>query len=179
MSPAKEAFNLGMADAEVLLARLNDKDAKMTQEQCEVHKRATLLLACAAWETYVEERVSQSLTARIDAVGGNDFTEFVRRRLDEELKSFNNPNAEKTRKLFRDFLAVKDVTHFWRLSGYTADQSRARLDSLLKKRGHAAHHARSARQGTPAPHLITKPELEKGLNFLKMLVEATEKSLVT
>ena len=67
MARAKEAFDLGMADAEVLLARLNAKDAKLTQEQGEVHKRATLLLACAAWETYVEERVNESLTAKIDA----------------------------------------------------------------------------------------------------------------
>jgi len=159
------------------MARLNDKDAKLTQEQGEVHKRATLLLACAAWETYVEERVNESLAAKIDGAGSNDFTEFVKRRLEEELKSFNNPNAEKTRKLFRDFLAVKDVTHFWRLSGYTPDLARQRLDTLLKKRGHAAHHTRPAKQGTPSPHLITKPELEKGLNFLKMLVEATERGL--
>jgi hypothetical protein len=177
MSRAKDAFDLGMGDAEVLLARLYDKDAKLTQGQGEVHKRATLLLACAAWETYVEERVNESLTAKIDAVGSNDFTEFVKRKFEEELKSFTNPNAEKTRKLFRDFLVMKDVTHLWRLSGYTPEQARERLDSLLKKRGHAAHHTRSAKQGAAAPHLITKPELEKGLNFLKMLVEATEKGL--
>lgn len=179
MSRAKEAFDLGMGDAEVLLARLNDKGAKLTQEQGEVHKRAALLIACAAWETYVEERVDESLTAKIDAIGSNDFTEFVQSKLKEELKSFNNPTAEKTRKLFRDFLAVKDVTHFWRLSGYTPEQARTRLDTLFKKRGHAAHHTRTAKQGTPVPHLITKPELEKGLNFLKMLVEATEKGLGT
>jgi len=177
MSPAKEAFDLGMADAEVLLARLNDKEAKLTQEQGEVHKRATLLLACAAWETYVEERVNESLTLKIKALGSNEFTEFVKRKFEDELKSFNNPNAEKTRKLFRDFLTVEDVTHFWRLSGYTPELARKRLDALLKKRGHAAHHTRPAKQGTPAAHLITKPELEKGLNFLKMLVEATEKGL--
>ena len=177
MSRAKEAFDLGMGDAEVLLARLNDKDAKLTQGQGEVHKRATLLLACAAWETYVEERVNESLTAKIDTIGSDDFTEFVKRKFEEELKSFNNPSAEKTRKLFRDFLVVKDVTHFWRLSGYTPEQASKRLDTLLKKRGHAAHHTRSATQATPAPHLMTKPELEKGLNFLKMLVEATEKGL--
>jgi hypothetical protein len=177
MSRAKDAFDLGMGDAEVLMARLNDKDAKLTQEHGEVHKRATLLLACAAWETYVEERVTESLAAKIDAGGTSDFTEFVKKRLEEELKSFNNPNAEKTRKLFRDFLAMKDVTHFWRLSGYTPDQARQRLDTLVKKRGHAAHHTRPAKQGTPAPHLITKPELEKGLSFLKMLVEATERGL--
>ena len=79
MSRAKEAFDLGIGDAEVLMARLNDKDAKLTQEQGEVHKRATLLLACAAWETYVEERVNQSLEAKINAAGSNDFTEFVKR----------------------------------------------------------------------------------------------------
>lgn len=177
MSRAKEAFDLGMADAEVLLARLNDKEAKLTQEQGEVHKRATLLLACAAWETYVEERVSESLTAKIDAAGNNDFTEFVKRKFDEELKSFNNPNSEKTRKLFREFLAVKDVTNLWRLAGYTPEQARMRLDTLLKKRGQAAHHTRPSRQGTPAAHLITKPELDKGLNFLKMLVDAIEAGL--
>ena len=71
MSRAKDAFDLGMGDAEVLLARLNDKDAKLTQEQGEVHKRATLLLACAAWETYVEERVNETLAAKIDAIGSN------------------------------------------------------------------------------------------------------------
>ena len=42
---------------------------------------------------------------------------------------------------------------------------------------HAAHHTRSTRQGTASPHLISKPELEKGLNFLKMVVEATERGL--
>lgn len=177
MSRAKETFDLGIGDAEVLMARLNDRDAMLTQEQEEVHKRATLLLACAAWETYVEERVSELLDAKINAAGSSDFTEFVKMRLAEELKSFNNPNAEKTRKLFRDFLAVKDVTHFWRLSGYTPDQAKQRLDTLLKKRGHAAHHTRSTRQGTASPHLISKPELKKGLNFLKMVVEATERGL--
>jgi len=89
-----------MADTEVLLARLNDKDAKLTQEQGEVHKRATLLLACAAWETYVEERVNESLTAKIDAVGSNDFTEFVKRKFEEELKSFNNPTRKRPENYF-------------------------------------------------------------------------------
>jgi len=41
------------------------------------------------------------------------------RRFEEELKSFNDLNAEKTGKHFRDFLAMKDVTHFWRPTGPT------------------------------------------------------------
>ena len=33
-------------------------------------------------------------------------------RLNEELKRFNNPNSEKTRKLFHDYLEI-DVTASW------------------------------------------------------------------
>lgn len=97
-------------------------------------------------------------------------------RLDEELKRFNNPNSEKTRKLFLDFLEV-DVTKSWAWNQYDAAKVKEKLDTLIGKRGEAMHRSTTKRSGPPEPHLITKDELKKAIGFLRALVDATEKAL--
>ena len=74
-----------------------------------VLKRAGLVMALTAWETYVEDRIEESVHARLRAVSGSAIGDFVSSRLAEELKRFHNPNADKTRRIFMDYLAV-DIT---------------------------------------------------------------------
>jgi hypothetical protein len=126
MSVAKTAFDQGIQDAEQLLeyfTRLNAEDPAPR----EVLKRAGLIMACTAWETYVEERVSESLSARISQEGETESTRFVRARFAEELKRFNNPTTEKTRKLFRDFLSIS-ITEAWQWNSYYSEKACQRLD---------------------------------------------------
>jgi hypothetical protein len=93
-------------------------------------------------------------------------------KLDEELKRFNTPAAEKTRKLFLDYLEI-DVTTAWHWNGFDVQKAKEKLDALVKKRGDAVHRAKVV-SAVPAPHLVTKDDLEKAIRFFKQLVLATE-----
>ncbi len=154
MSRAKTTFDAGIRDAEVLLKHFDGVKATLSQGDGEVFKRATLILAFTAWETYVEERVVEALEDKIARAEKNDFAEFVDRKLKEDLKSFNNPNTEKTRRLFRDFLSVDDITKSWTWNNFDSTRAKKTLDDLISKRGHAVHHVRIAKSGTPDPHWL-------------------------
>lgn len=177
MSKAKTSFENSIRDAEDLLAHF-DAQPKPPQENAEVLKRAGLVMALTAWETYVEDRVREEVTVRLRAVNGSYVGTFVLRRLEEELKRLHNPTSEKTRKLFSDFLEV-DVTAKWQWQHYDSTKAKKTLDELLSKRGDAVHRSKPSAAGScPAPHLVKREDLEKSIRFLKGLVEATDKALV-
>ena len=78
-----------------------------------------------AWETYVEDQLHEDVSARLQAFDGSSVGNFMRRRLDEELKRLHNPDTEKTRRLFREFLDV-DVTKGWKWDNFQpADAKKA------------------------------------------------------
>jgi hypothetical protein len=176
MSQAKTTFDDAIRDAEELLAHFDKANTKPPPENAEVLKRAGLIMAFTAWETYVEDRVAEALNGRIGSEGNSPSARFVKKRLDEELKKFNNPNTEKTRRLFLDFLEV-DVTKSWVWNQYDCPKVKSTLDDLIVKRGEAVHRSKAPRNGTPAPHLVTREDLKRAISFLKSLVAATEKAL--
>jgi hypothetical protein len=177
MSKAKATFETSIADAEDLLAHF-DALQKPPPENAEVLKRAGLVMALTAWETYVEDRVLEEVTARLRVVNGSYVGKFVLRRLEEELKRFHNPTSEKTRKLFGDFLEI-DVTARWEWQHVDSAKAKKTLDDLLTKRGDAVHRSKPPVAGSPpAPHLVKREDLERSIRFLKSLVEATDKALL-
>jgi hypothetical protein len=176
MSEAKVTFDAAIQDAEELLGHFNRINSQPPPPNAEVLKRAGLIMAFTAWETYVEDRVREALAARLESEGDGPSSRFVQHRLDEELKRFNNPNTEKTKKLFLEFLEI-DVTTSWNWNQYDVSKVKATLDTLIAKRGEAVHRSSPKRSVPPAPHLITKEELRKAIGFLKSLAEATEKAL--
>ena len=175
MSQAKLTFVAAIQDAEELLGHFNRINSHPPPPNAEVLKRAGLIMAFTAWETYVEDRVREALAARIASESEGPSVRFVQRKLEEELRKFNNPNSEKTKKLFQDFLEI-DITASWKWNHYTTAKIKTTLDSLLAKRGEAVHRSSPKCGGPPTPHLITKEALTKAINFLKALVEATEKA---
>ncbi|MDR6857856.1 HEPN domain-containing protein [Variovorax guangxiensis] len=92
-------------------------------------------------------------------------------KLEEELKRFHNPNSEKSRKLFQDYLEI-DVISGWKWQQFEPPVARKTLDELIAKRGDAVHRSKLVRNGPPAPSLIKRDELEKAIRFLRGLVEA-------
>jgi len=140
----------------------------------EVLKRAGLILAITAWETYVEDRAREALEASLAAMAGSPVAQFLRNRFDDDMKRFHNPNSDKTAKLFKDYFG-KDVTTAWTCNPGGTLQARKNLDKWVQRRGEAAHRSPIASTGKPsAPHLITREELQKLINFLKTLVIDTE-----
>ena len=179
MSRAKIQFDESIKDAEELLAHFDAAKlpgGKPPPPTAEVLKRAGLLLAITAWETYVEDRASEALDANLAALAGSPVAQFMKSKFDEEMKRFHNPTSEKTSKLFADYTG-KDVTKTWSCNPGGAVQAKKTLDEWVKRRGQAAHRSPPNGAGQPAPaHLLSRDELEKLIKFLKMLVAQTEAS---
>ncbi len=175
-SKAKAAFDISIKDAEELLAHCNSLGHPLPQK-AEVFKRAGLVMALTAWETYVEDRVVEAVHQRLSP-GASHSERFMLSKLEEELKRFHNPTSEKTKKLFADYLDV-DVVAEWRWNGVDVTSAREKLDALVKKRGDAVHRSKVTAGGTAARHLVTKQDLEKAVRFLKELVAATDRAVET
>lgn len=178
MSKARTTFDSSIQDAEALLAHFDALNTKPPPENAEVLKRAGLIMALTAWETYVEDCAREEVHARLSAANGSHLSKLVIGRLEAELKRFHNPNTDKTRQLFLDYLEI-DVTSRWEWPNVDPARAKKTLDDLIAKRGDAVHRSKPIRNGAPAPHLVKREDLDKAIRFLKCLVEATEKAIFT
>jgi hypothetical protein len=94
-SRAAEVFTQAIKDAENLLVHFNKLNTHPPPPDIEVLKGAGLIMAMTAWETYVEDRVNEAAAARLAEVGDSTVADFVRKRLDEEIKRFAQPERRK------------------------------------------------------------------------------------
>ena len=173
MSLAKTSFEHGIKDAEELLAHFDAINANPPPPNAEVLKRAGLVMALTAWETYVEDRVTEGVEKRLVAVAGSYVGNFILKKLQLELKQFHNPTSDKTKKLFVDYLDV-DVTQGWSWANHEPEKVKTALNQWISKRGDAVHRSKPLNNGSPAAHLIKRDELEKVIRFIKDLVKATD-----
>lgn len=171
MSKSYEKFKISIKDAKNLLEMFEKN--KETPEQAEVLKRAGLIMAMTAWETYVEDRLCEALDVQLKMVNGSHLGDFFKNRLDEELKRFHNPSSDKTKKLYKDYLGIDDVTDFWKWNNYEPEKAKAKLNEFIKLRGDVVHHSKDDAQAHP----VSKDELSKCIKFLDGLVDAFDKSL--
>jgi len=176
MSSASNAFEQSILDAGNLLAHFNTLNSKPPPPEIEVLKRAGLVMAMTAWETYVEDRVTEALANRLHSLTDDAFAAFIRAKLADELKRLHNPTSDKTIQLFRDYANV-DLTDKWTWSNMDARAARDRLNQYMKLRGDVVHRSRAVTSGPPQPHLVTKEDLERAIRFLRNLVAATERAL--
>lgn len=174
MPNAKETFDSSIQDASELLDLFDEINAAAGNAN-PVLKRAGLIVAFTAWETYVEDRVQEVVRTRLATEQPSFSGQFLERSLLSELKRFNNPNTEKTIKLFQDFLGV-DVSQAWAWNNFDTERVKFELDTLSKKRGDAVHRSNVLAGGPTPPHLVKREELEKAIRFLTALVEATERA---
>ncbi|MDH4555751.1 hypothetical protein E8F11_11305 [Pseudomonas sp. BN417] len=173
MSLAKTSFEHGIKDAEELLAHFDSINANPPPANAEVLKRAGLVMALTAWETYVEDRVTEAVNKRLAAVAGSYVGDFIFKKLQQELKQFHNPTSDKTKRLFVDYLDV-DVTQGWSWQNTDPEKAKRSLNEWISKRGDAVHRSKPVTNGSPAAHLIKRDELEKVIRFIKELVKATD-----
>lgn len=176
MSSASDAFEQSILDAENLLAHFNKLNTKPPPPEIEVLKRAGLIMAMTAWETYVEDRVKEALANRVRSLTDDSFAAFIRARLNDEIKRLHNPTSDKTIQLFRDYANV-DLTDKWTWNNFESRAVRERLNQYIKLRGDVVHRSRAVTPGPPQPHLVTKEDLERVIRFLRNLVATTERAL--
>jgi hypothetical protein len=109
MSRALQGFDYAIKDAEELLAHFDSINTNPPPPNAEVLKRAGLVMALTAWETYVEDRLLEEMNRRLGVIAGSYAGDFVLKRLNTDLKQFHNPNSEKTKRIFQEYLGF-DVT---------------------------------------------------------------------
>jgi len=82
-----------------LLNHFNAVNVLPPPAHAEMLKRAGLIMACTAWETYVEDRVQEMVLHRLWEANDSFQNQFVLRNLQNTLKSLHNPSSEKTCKI--------------------------------------------------------------------------------
>lgn len=117
-------------------------------------------MALAALETYVEDRIAEAADAiaGLDAAGG--LAGFYKASLENDLKYFHTPSADRIRVLFEKYLAF-DVTAGWTWNHYDPARAKAELNRIAKKRGDTAHRSWCPKANEPTAHAITRDELRK------------------
>jgi RiboL-PSP-HEPN len=177
MSKARERFDVSIQDAEDLLQHF-DSQPKPPPPNAEVLKRAGLVMAFTAWETYVEDLIEEVVMGRNPPADAGHAERFMLTRLQEELKRLHNPTSDKTRKLFLDYAGI-DVTKHWKWSNYEPSSVKKKLDELLGIRGDIVHRSKAPDDGGPSKaHPVKREDLAKAIRFLKGLVDATDKAFV-
>lgn len=176
MSISHEVFLQSIQDAENLLKHFNTLNTKPPPPENEVLKRAGLIMAMTAWETYVEDRVMGASAERLLGLADSSIAAFIKSKLDDEIKRLHNPTSDKTIQLFRDYAGV-DLTEQWCWNNYDAKTVREKLNHYIKLRGDVVHRSRTVSSDTSQAHPVTKEDLEKAIFFLRSLVTATEAAL--
>lgn len=176
MSKAADVFALSIQDAENLLKHFKSLNSQPPPPETEVLKRAGLIMAMTAWETYVEDRVQEAAEKRLSGLQDSQIAMFVKGRLDEEIKRLHNPTSDKTIQIFRDYAGI-DLTNHWSWNNYEPRLVRERLNHYIRLRGDVVHRSRPVGNDTSVAHPVKKDDLERAISFLKDLVKATEAGL--
>ncbi len=178
-SQALQAFNHAIQDSTDLLKHFDALNTKPPPPDIEVLKRASLVMALAALETYFEDRIVEgvnSICAKGKANGA--LSDFYRNSLEIDLKTFHSPNTDRVRKIFQKYLLL-DVSEAWNWNNCDPTKSKAELNRLVKKRGDIAH--RSLRpptgQAQPAQHAVTRDDLRKHIYFITQIASTTDSFL--
>src|SRR5690349_20840860 len=173
MSKASDTFLQSILDAENLLGHFNKLNSHPPPPEIEVLKRAGLIMAMTAWETYVEDRLQEAMETRLAPLDGESIAMLVRKKLSDEISRLHNPTAERTLQLFREYVDV-DLAEKWQWTGVEPASAHKRLNNYLKLRGDVVHRAPRKEQGQSQPHAISKEELKKAIGFLRCLVRETD-----
>lgn len=178
MPTAVETFAHSIGDAQNLLAIFDILNTEKQSPHIEVLKRAGLVMAMTAWETYVEDRLFEASKERLSRVTNSSIVAFVETKLAEEVKRLHNPTSQKTIRLFRDYAGI-DLAKSWHWNQFDLKTVKDTLDEYMKLRGEVVHRSRPISRGTSTTHPVTKAYLQKAIGFLKRLVDVTERAILT
>ena len=136
-------------------------------------KKASLIMALTAWETYVEDVATELFHQQIKVIKGSLLGSFAKKQIEARLKFFHNPNSKKTKHLFEEFFNL-DVTEHWSWNNVTPIDAREQLNKWIAKRGEAVHRNTVTLN---QPSIIKKDELIKCLYFFEELAKSTDVAL--
>ncbi len=178
-SKALQEFENALQDSTEILKHFDTLNTKPPPPDIEVLKRASLVMALAALETYFEERLAEAVEGICARAPNNDaLADFCRQSLKTDLKTFHSPSTDRVRQIFQKYLGI-DVTEGWNWNNCTPEKARSELNSLVKKRGDIAHRSLrpTTKEGLPQQHAVTRDDLRKYIHFITQVANATDNIL--
>ncbi len=176
-SQSFNTFKYSIQDATELLDHFDSINSNPPPSNAEVLKRASLIMALAALETYIEDRVTEAANKISSSNNKNSKLQiFFTKSLQNDLKTFHTPSADRIKSLFEKYFDI-DVTSGWVWNHFDQNKAKSELNKIAKKRGDIAHRSLRPQPGQPMPHAVTRDELAKHIRFICNLVNATEKFL--
>ena len=173
-SKAIQTFEHAIQDAVDLLSHFDSLNKKQPPPEIEVLKRASLVMALAALETYFEDLLVECVSALCAQSGADErLSDFFRASLDNDLKTFHTPSTDRVRPMFEKYLGY-DVTEGWSWNHCDKTKAKSELNRLAKKRGDIAHRSWRPLPGQPVQHAVTRGAMRKHIHFIKELVKATD-----
>lgn len=207
MTRAALDFAVSFADAHRLFAFYDaeiDRFKPRVPEEAEVLKRAALIMAVTAFESYIEDYLRETVPPRLSAaVTPEKFKpvfELVAKKWLREHPEKPAAFVEWTGNGWKDLLTTNldqrlkalhtpksevviglfrqflgvELSKYWVWQGYAFAPACKRLDEIVSLRGRIAHVARKGGV-KPTKHEVSRLELKKYLIFFEGIVSATEK----
>lgn len=176
-SHAFQTFTYAIQDAADLLAHFDTINSQPPPDNAEVLKRASLVMALAALETYIEDRISEAAEQLADrGKKGGRMRAFYLASLESDLRYFHTPTFDRVGKIFEKYLQV-NVFDGWVWNHYGPARAKGHLNAIAKKRGDIAHRSLRPVPGQPAAHAVTREDLRKHIRIISDLVAATDKHI--
>lgn len=173
-SKAIQTFEHAIQDATELLDHFDALNTQPPPPQIEVLKRASLVMALAALETYFEDLLQECVGALcVQSRDSERLASFMKSSLENDLKVFHTPSTDRVKPIFMKYLGY-DITEGWSWNHVEPAKARAELNGLAKKRGDIAHRSVRPVPGQPAQHAVTRDAMRRYVHFIKELVKATD-----
>ncbi|GAB3510090.1 HEPN domain-containing protein [Pseudoxanthomonas daejeonensis] len=171
-SKASLTFDHAIQDAVDLVNHFDKLNTQPPPPENEVLKRASLVMALAALETYFEDRLVEAVET-VAGTGNGQLAQFMRDSLSNDLKYFHTPSTDRVRPLFQKYLGV-DITESWKWNMMEPAAARTELNALAKKRGDIAHRSWRPASGTPTKHAVSRDDLRRHIHFIRQVVLSTD-----
>ena len=204
---ARFNFDFGLGDVKILL-RFHDSQTGggkgRPSRELEVFKRAGVILAVTAWETFIEDTLKDQFGAKLNAANSpkdveSTFNSVAQAWLDrDKIKppelaqwALDGWKSMLMEKFSGDIEALntpnsanvrelfkrylgEDITKAWCWQGVSANAACGRLDALIKLRGGLVHRGRELFEEKAS---VQRHHVERAIVLLERLVDRTETSL--
>jgi hypothetical protein len=101
--------------------------------------RAALVLSVSSWEAYIEELVREGVRALRPPTGPLGLWPALDASIPGDLKRFNTPNADNTKKLISESFGLADITLSWHWHHCSITRARTLLNDVMDLRHKISH----------------------------------------
>jgi hypothetical protein len=102
-----------------------------------------ILNLAAVWQVFIEDLLVFGVNEIIKKQTDSNTIEILKINLNENLKRFNTPNTDNIDKIFKTVLAIEKITSTLELKGMSLEQTKFKINYILKIRHQIAHTSKS------------------------------------